>query len=372
MTKEHTSAAADQNGKSIDYRRKRVNRIKTVIVFLIILCLILPTIFCIILGIQVSKIQKQMDDLLYIHKEYGLTYDEDGSIEYAYAAEKPKDKVSSSEETLLDENTQQTLEDQADPDSSEVIAIDDLVPEDTIQTEEGIAAEEETVFSDSDAADQQNTDGIYAGKKVYLTFDDGPSVYTDEILDILEDYHVKATFFVIGKTDDASKELYQRIVEQGHTLGMHSYSHKYEKIYNSPKDFEKDFTKLWKLLYDTTGYKPSIYRFPGGSDNLVNKNGMENFISFLNDKSIVYFDWNVVSGDATGVKYTKDQLIDNVLGGVAIKNTSIVLLHDSQTKKTTVDSLPGLLKELIAGGAQILPLDKDVSPIQMIKADSVK
>jgi peptidoglycan/xylan/chitin deacetylase (PgdA/CDA1 family) len=305
-----------------------------------------------------------MEELIKIHSDYGLTYDGNGSIEYAYAA------VSDASPTdELQPDTVQTEEGTKES---------NLNPEQINNTEDLDNSSKETASPDTDensasnSKNEQPVDGIYAGKTVYLTFDDGPSMYTDEILDILDEYNIKATFFVIGKTDDTSKEIYKRIVNEGHTLGMHSYSHKYEKIYNSVKDFDKDFTKLWKLLYDTTGYKPSIYRFPGGSDNLVNKNGMEKFISYLNDKSIIYFDWNVVSGDATGVKYTKDQLIDNVLGGVALKKRSIVLMHDSQTKKTTVDSLPGLLDELIAGGAQILPLDKDVSPIQMIKADSVK
>jgi peptidoglycan/xylan/chitin deacetylase (PgdA/CDA1 family) len=153
---------------------------------------------------------------------------------------------------------------------------------------------------------------------------------------------------------------------------MHSYSHQYSKIYNSIEDFDKDFTKLWKLLYDTTGYKPSIFRFPGGSNNLENRNGTEDFIRYLNKAGIVYFDWNVLNGDATGVKYTEEQLIDNVLSGVAVKDNAIVLMHDTETKQTTVDSLPGLLDILVSEDAQILPLDKEVKPIQMIKADTVK
>lgn len=225
---------------------------------------------------------------------------------------------------------------------------------------------------DSKLKKEEVVTGQYSDRTVYLTFDDGPSIYTSEILDILAEYEVKATFFVIGKTDKLSKEIYQRIVDEGHTLGMHSYSHNYDIIYHSVDDFDKDFTKLWKLLYDTTGYKPSIYRFPGGSANGVNKKGMEKFIHYLNEASIVYYDWNALNGDATGVNYTKEELIDNVLDGVGKKKRSIVLLHDSQSKKTTVESLPGLLEKLTEGGAQILPLDKDVKPIQMIKADSVK
>ncbi|MBP1757134.1 MAG: hypothetical protein H6Q59_3532 [Firmicutes bacterium] len=105
---------------------------------------------------------------------------------------------------------------------------------------------------------------------------------------------------------------------------------------------------------------------------MVNKNGMEEFIHYLNEAKVVYFDWNVLNGDATGVVYTKEQLINNVINGIATKDNSIVLMHDSQAKETTVDSLPELLDDLLSEGAQILPLNEDVSPIQMIKADTIK
>jgi len=212
----------------------------------------------------------------------------------------------------------------------------------------------------------------FEGKKVYLTFDDGPSVNTDDILDILNDYGVKATFFVTGKTDSHSISMYKRIVEEGHTLGMHSYSHKYDIIYKSVEDFDKDFTKLRDLLYDTTGLEPKIYRFPGGSGNKVSKRGMSEFIRYLNNKNIVYYDWNVLNGDATNIKYTDEQLIANVLSGVEKKTISIVLMHDSASKEATVRTLPELLEKLISGGAELYPLDPSVKPIQMIRADSIK
>jgi len=443
LQKNHdTTAAADcQTSKNIDHRRKRINRIKTVIVIIVILLLIMPTIICIFLGIEVNRLQKQMKELVDLHSQNGITYEDSGSIDYAYAAEKAKNGTNEARNLQQDQASSITIAPTIPPTipttipstipstiqppippttlqttlptvtptpvpallptinpayKSDVMAFNqDCILEDGDQTDtdsndnnldpdkinnipdptEPAAQKQDTAVGNQAASqteDSENTDGIYAGKKVYLTFDDGPSIYTGKILDILADYHVKATFFVIGKTDSKSKELYKRIVEEGHTLGMHSYSHKYSKIYNSVEDFDKDFTKLWKLLYDTTGYKPSIYRFPGGSDNLVNKNGMNDFIRYLNDSSIVYFDWNVVNGDATGIKYTKNQLTKNILNGVAVKKRSIVLMHDSQSKQTTVDSLPGLLEKLIEGGAQVLPLDKDVRPMQMIKADSVK
>ena len=343
----------DTNSTSCNNRRKRVSRIKTAIVIIVILLLILPTICCIILGLQMNRLQKQVDDLLSLHSEYKLTYSNSKDESYAYAAQ-----INAS--LLLEDDNGHTVID------NDIQTALDSEEADAAVEEENDKTKNETP---SDQSDKKK--GKYADKKVYLTFDDGPSIYTEEILDILAEYEVKATFFVVGKTDNDSKKLYQRIVEDGHTLGMHSYSHQYSRIYNSIEDFDKDFTKLWKLLYDTTGYKPSIFRFPGGSDNMVNKNGMEDFIRYLNEAEIVYFDWNVLNGDATGTEYTKEQLIKNVINGVATKDNSIVLLHDSQTKQTTVDSLPGLLDKLISEDAQILPLDNKVPPIQMIKADTI-
>ena len=361
-------------------RRKRVNHIKTAIVILVIILLILPTICCIILGFQVNRLQNQVNDLLRTHGQYSSSYNSQGGDGYALAAEKEGTEADASyKEPIIDTNKDPNKATHSD---STVEPAKKDQPEEEVTTGEEVVAQKETQSHSEEnfAGGTKETAsevidegvGIYHDKKVYLTFDDGPSIYTDEILDILAEYQVKATFFVVGKTDSRSKKLYQRIVDEGHSLGMHSYSHRYSEIYNSVEDFAKDFTKLWELLYDTTGYKPSIFRFPGGSDNKVNKNGMEDFIRYLNEAEIVYFDWNVLNGDATGVTYTKKQLTQNVLDGVAIKDNSIVLLHDAQTKKTTVDSLPGLLEKLLSGGAQILPLDKDVNPIQMIQADTIK
>ncbi len=368
-----TNRNKETDSTGCNNRRKRVNRIKAAIVILVIILLVLPTICCIILGLQVNRLQRQMNDLLSLHSQYGLRYSSSDGEVHAYAAELTEELPDDSGHTV-GAATSEEGSGSLISDSSTVISdqIDEVSASDEEQAVTKESEKEEANKKKAAHGQKDKKEGKYADKKVYLTFDDGPSIYTDDILDILAEYKVKATFFVVGKTDDSSKKLYQRIVNEGHTLGMHSYSHQYSKIYNSVEDFEKDFTKLWKLLYDTTGYKPSIFRFPGGSDNMVNKNGMEDFIRYLNDANIVYFDWNVLNGDATGVEYTKKQLIDNVLNGVDTKENSIVLLHDAQTKETTVESLPGLLDKLISEGARILPLDEDVVPIQMIKADTIK
>ena len=200
--------------------------------------------------------------------------------------------------------------------------------------------------------------------KVYLTFDDGPSSNTAAILDILDKYGVKATFFVIGKEDEESQELYKRIVEEGHTLGMHSYSHQYSTIYSSLDSFEDDFYHLQSYLKELTGVESVYYRFPGSSSNQISNTDMGSFISFLDENGVTYYDWNVSSGDATTQAYTKEEIVDHVLNDVVKYKTSIVLLHDSNAKTTTVDALEPLIEGLQGIGAEILPIDQSTYPVQ--------
>lgn len=229
-----------------------------------------------------------------------------------------------------------------------------------------------TTSSDESTKKSSSADKKKNVKEVYLTFDDGPSKFTDDILDILKEYDVKATFFVIGKTDKQSKKMYKRIVKEGHTLGMHSYSHNYKTIYNSLEDFEKDFTKLQNLLYDTTGYFPNLYRFPGGSSNSVSNMDISVFIKYLCEKSVIYYDWNVDNGDATGKSYSPEELCDNVLSGIKAHDRSIVLMHDTDAKENTVKSLKLILDKLTTQDIEILPLQDNVTPIQQVKVSSIE
>ncbi|TGY96962.1 polysaccharide deacetylase [Petralouisia muris] len=209
-------------------------------------------------------------------------------------------------------------------------------------------------------------------RKVYLTFDDGPSENTAKILDILKEKNVKATFFVIGQEDEESKEMYQRIVAEGHTLGMHSFSHKYSVIYQSLEAFSEDMAHLQSYLSEVTGVTPEILRFPGGSSNQVSNTDMREFIRFLNEKGITYYDWNVASGDATSQAYTPDELVQNVMNDVGRYETSIVLMHDASNKSGTVEALPVMIDKLQELGVELLPIDENTTPIQQIPADSVQ
>lgn len=208
-------------------------------------------------------------------------------------------------------------------------------------------------------------------KRVYLTFDDGPSENTGKILDTLNQYGVRATFFVIGKTDEESKILYKRIVDEGHSIGIHSYTHKYSSIYESMESFSQDVLSLQSLIKEATGKETFLYRFPGGSSNTVSNIDMKDAIRFLKQNGFTYYDWNAANGDATGKQLSPDEMVNNVLADFAKYNNVTVLMHDGSGKESTVESLPLLIQKLQEAGAQILPIDENTVPVQHIKADSV-
>lgn len=200
-------------------------------------------------------------------------------------------------------------------------------------------------------------------RRVYLTFDDGPSINTDRILDILAQYGVKATFFVVGK--NGYTEQYQRIVEEGHTLGMHSYSHRYSEIYASLDAYKEDLTKLHDFLYELTGEDCNIVRFPGGSSNTISKVDMQELIHYLNQENMVYFDWNVSSGDASGESKNADQIVNNVLNQIDKYNNVVILFHDAAGKGTTVDALSEIIEKILeSDNTVILPISEDTIKVQ--------
>ena len=218
-------------------------------------------------------------------------------------------------------------------------------------------------------ADEENLRAPDDVLKVYLTFDDGPSNNSNQILDILDDYNVKATFFVNGREDENSLAVYKRIADEGHSIGMHSYSHKYKDLYKSLDSFIEDTNRIHQLILDTTGQDCKLYRFPGGSSNQVSDTDMSQYIAYLNDNHIRYMDWNVSSGDASSSQYTADDVIENVMKDVVRYKTSVVLMHDANTKNATVEALPRLFEKLRAEGAIILPITDETKLIQHVTLD---
>lgn len=212
---------------------------------------------------------------------------------------------------------------------------------------------------------------LYDGKRlVYLTFDDGPSEYTDEILDILAEYDVKATFFVLAK--DGYEEEYQRIVDEGHTLALHSYTHQYSQIYESPQAFREDVVAISDYIYDITGYRCKFYRFPGGSSNTIVQFDKKLLFDILEQENLIYCDWNVTSKDASSHRLSSRMIVDNVINGVRQTNRAIVLMHDASDKKTTVEALSEIIETLLEDERTVfLPITEGTTPVWHVVSSEV-
>ena len=307
-------------------RRKRIGRIKSAIVLTITGWMILSMVLIILLFARTASLERKLDRLL------------DAESRNAVPAMET--------ETAFDVQAKT----EAAPDVQE-----DVVPAGT-----PVALDADNLAEEGDV------------HKVYLTFDEEPSENTAAILDILAEYDVKATFFVVGSEDEEAQALYQRIVDEGHTLGMRSYSNKYSVIYQSEEAFEEDYMKLRDYLHEVTGTEPRYYRFPGGSSNQISNVPMSSLIDFLNQRGTVYYDWNVSAGDAASMAYTPEEIVANVTEDVVKYKTSVVLLHDSSDKSATVEAVGPLIEALQEMDAEILPIDEDTQVIQFVKADSVR
>ncbi|MCI8497196.1 MAG: polysaccharide deacetylase [Clostridiales bacterium] len=198
---------------------------------------------------------------------------------------------------------------------------------------------------------------------MYLTLDDGPSEYTPEILSILKQKDVKATFFVVTQGGEFDISQMKQIVAEGHELAMHSTTHDLNKIYNSVEDFLEDYYQLFKLIRDEVGVTPTIFRFPGGSLNAYNQRLYQEIISEMLRRGFVYYDWSLSTGDAVNPPLSKDKILENVLDNSANKRWGIILMHDSENRHSTVEALPEMIDGLRAQGFTLDKLDRSVRPI---------
>lgn len=180
---------------------------------------------------------------------------------------------------------------------------------------------------------------------VYLTFDDGPSYNTSKILDILDQYQVKATFFVTG-TGQQYNDCILRAYKCGHTIGLHTYCHNYQKVYSSTKAYFDDLNQIGDMVESIIGKRPHYIRFPGGSSNTVSMNYQEGIMTKLSqeviDRGYQYYDWNVSSSDASGNNVDVDKIIASATN--ADSGNLVILFHDASAKDTTVEALPKVIE----------------------------
>lgn len=312
---------------NLDRRRRRVNRLKRLIVSFFFLIVTIPIALCIWLGCTLHGIR---NDFAEIVSQYDAQLAITDELQSKLEAE--KEARIAAEAELSEAAVAINIE-----------SVTETVTEDFVEEEEP----EEYV------------------RKVYLTFDDGPSIFTEQILDILDSYNVKATFFVTGQAVSEHPERYLEIVNRGHSVGMHSYSHKYSEIYKSKDSFIKDFEKVKDTVSGVTGITPDIYRFPGGSSNTVSATNMDELCDYLTGEGITYYDWNVSSGDASTQTLSAERIVANCMAGIAGHDESIVLLHDISTKYTTVAALPTVIESIMAmEDTVILPITDDTIAIQ--------
>ena len=305
---------------------KRIRHLRRLIITTVAAACLIPTCICVILAVRYDRLdteyKKTMADLDWYRAQFG-------SEREILASEEKKD---GNDSIFVETNP------------------------------EGMDVDYATV----DVSGAQNPEDIEGTRYVYLTFDDGPSTYTDEILDILDQYHVKATFFVCGKPNAKYTDLYKRIVNDGHTLGMHSYSHKYSELYASLDSFKEDTDKLRIFFYETTGVWAKFYRFPGGSSNTVSKVDIHELTDYLEDSDVTFFDWNVSAGDDRAGA-NKDTIYANIVNNVPKFKHCVILMHDAADKKSTVDALPEIIEAIQdMEDTVIVPITEDTLPVQHI------
>ncbi len=197
-------------------------------------------------------------------------------------------------------------------------------------------------------------------KTMYLTFDDGPSEEnTAAVLDILKEHDIKATFFVVGENVRRHPEVARRIVEEGHTIGIHCNRHEYDELYESVDSYLADFQEAYDAVYEVTGVEVKLFRFPGGSINSYNRDVYGDIIEEMTEKGFIYFDWNGSLEDAMS-KSTPEQLVENAVESTLGRKKVVMLAHDIVYNtvlclEDLIDSFPEYRME---------PLTEEVTPIR--------
>ena len=203
-------------------------------------------------------------------------------------------------------------------------------------------------------------------RRVFLTFDDGPSqAVTPFILDLLKQENIKASFFVLGDRVVANPDLVKRAYEEGHFIANHGKTHIYQEIYSSPEKVIEEYNNTNQAIRNAIGnpeYHSRVFRFPGGSKGGYYSEIKSQALQLLNQNGIASLDWNCLSKDAEGAK-TKEQLIQNVITTMGTKQSVVILMHDASNKILTYEALPEIIQYLRQNGYVFCSL-QDILDIQ--------
>lgn len=348
-------------------RRKRIDLCKIIIAAFVLISILAPLTVGIVLLGQVKQLKEDVESLTELQGYYAARLNALGEREAEALAglrnPSGQETVTDSESSVQKQTQESTNKTQSPFE----------------HTDDEAAIQEETPAAGNTPADEntQESAGLAGSvtekdtrKKVYLTFDDGPSSHTGEILDILKEYDAKATFFVNGRSSGLYGDAYKRIVDEGHTLAMHSYTHVYAEVYASVDAFMDDMHKLRDYLHELTGVWSGVYRFPGGSSNTITKINIREFGEALAEENIVYFDWNVSSGDGANKAPDAENIYKSVTDGILKKSEPVVLMHDLASKKTTVEALPLILQFIEENDCVAVGIDETTEPVQHRKLEN--
>ncbi len=216
-------------------------------------------------------------------------------------------------------------------------------------------------ISDKPVPNPQNT--------AYLTFDDGPTALTPQVLDILKEQGVKATFFVVCKQDPALEAVMKRAYDEGHEIAVHSATHDYHKIYASKEAFLADFQTTREWIQRVTGSpEPTLqYRFPGGSSiskKLAAPSVLNDILLEMKKKNAIHNDWNVSAGDASKTVPTKEQLLARIIPEALKYNEPVILMHDAQRNVHLCEALPEIISALRKEGYVFDTVSGIQNPVQ--------
>jgi peptidoglycan-N-acetylglucosamine deacetylase len=203
-------------------------------------------------------------------------------------------------------------------------------------------------------------------KIAYLTFDDGPSRLTPELLSALETNHVTATFFVIGLHAEQFPGMLKKIVSYGNVIGVHSWTHDYSYIYKNTRNFLADFKRIKDYIYQETGITPKICRLPGGTNNTVcfhysKGHIMREIVALVKGSGFKYYDWNVSSAEASSPPPSTNTIIKTVVSQCKNKDTAVILFHDTDIQGY-LDAIPGVIAKLREMGFTFETLSPDNPP----------
>lgn len=224
---------------------------------------------------------------------------------------------------------------------------------------EGEALAYQELYPELYSAAQIPKEREYRANTVYLTVNTGLNANTRRVLDILDQYGVKATFFVSGTGDAEALAIMKEIDNRGHTIGLYSYSGSYSDIYRSVSSYLDDFKQIHDLVYDTTGIKAEIFRFPGGSINAYDHALYQELIAEMLRRNFVFFDWGVSAQDAADASDGASKILD----GMGSSSRGIVLIEDAVGSEAQVEALPAAIEGLVARGYEFQPLTASVKPV---------